>query len=170
MCLSPCAWTLVLKDLFPVKLFFWNSLRLCNILIKFHNESHNYLIYSQLIFVHASYQRNAFLCQGIVRIYGISACLMMFMMKMKMFWGQVFFSTAELNSAKTIHRVTDNCNPSVLTLLEFNLFHTVLVNIKISLTYLYVLFYIFTLKFSPLFNVLYREFFSSNLWIQAPAM
>lgn len=38
-------------------------------------------------------------------------------------------------------------------------FHTVLVNIKISFTYLYVLFYIFTLKFSPLFNVLYREFF-----------
>lgn len=81
-----------------------------------------------------------------------------------------FFCTAELNSAKTIYRVTDNCNPSVSTLLEFNLFHTVLVNIKISFTYLYVLFYIFTLKFSPLFNVLYREFFFPNLWIQAPAM
>lgn len=78
---------------------------------------------------------------------------------MKMFWGQVFFCTAELNSAITIYRITDNCNPSVSTLLEFNLFHTVLVNIKISFTYLYVLFYIFTLKFSPLFNVLYREFF-----------
>lgn len=76
-----------------------------------------------------------------------------------MFWGQVFFCTAELNSAITIYRVTDNCNPSVSTLLEFNLFHTVLVNIKISFTYLYVLFYIFTLKFSPLFNVLYRDFF-----------
>lgn len=81
-----------------------------------------------------------------------------------------FFCTAELNSAKTIYRVTDNCNPSVSTLLEFNLFHTVLVNIKISFTYLYVLFYIFTLKFSPLFNLLYRELFFSNLWIQAPAM
>lgn len=66
MCLSPSAWTLVLKALFPVKLFFWNSLRLCNILIKFHNESHNYLIYSQLIFVQASYQGNSFLCQGSV--------------------------------------------------------------------------------------------------------
>lgn len=84
--------------------------------------------------------------------------------------GSSFFCTAELNSAKTIYRVTDNCNPSVSTLLEFNLFHTVLVNIKISFTYLYVLFYIFTLKFSPLFNVLYREFFFPNLWIQAPAM
>lgn len=66
MCLSPSAWTLVLKALFPVKLFFWNSLRLCNILIKFHNESQNYLIYSQLIFIHASYQGNSFLCQGSV--------------------------------------------------------------------------------------------------------
>lgn len=35
--------------------------------------------------------------------------------------GSSFFCTAELNSAKTIYRVTDNCNPSVSTLLEFNL-------------------------------------------------
>lgn len=172
MCLSPSAWTLVLKALFPVKLFFWNSLRLCNILIKFHNESQNYLIHC--IFSAHFYPR--FLSRKFISLPGNRPYLWHFCMFYDVHdvnenvLGSSFFCTAELNSAKTIYRVTDNCNPSVSTLLEFNLFHTVLVNIKISFTYLYVLFYIFTLKFSPLFNVLYREFFSPNLWIQAPAM